>query len=180
MIKAEKYFSPNYLIYGCLVEAPSHGYEIYQRISSDLNYVWSISQSQLYALLKRLENQGMIIGEVVPQKGRPNRKRFSISTDAKNDYEKWLHMPVWVSMRALRMELLTKIYFLSSQNPQSIKSLVNNQIHAVNQALDGIAVQLSKISPEQSINRISLQIKQAQIQMMLVYLTKLDVEQFRS
>ena len=180
MTKSEKLFSPNYLIFGCLAEAPVHGYEIHQRIDNDLNYVWSLSQSQLYALLKRLESKELIIGELIPQEGKPNRKRFTLSAQAKQEYREWLYSPVWVSMRALRMELLAKIYFLSSQDLEAIKSLVEVQIAEVQKSLASIAEQVEKMPSDQTINQISMQIKQAQIQMMLAYLKKLDVNQFRS
>ena len=180
MTKSEKSFSPNYLIYGCLAEESAHGYEIHQRIENDLNYVWSLSQSQLYALLKRLENKQLIVGEMIPQEGRPDRKRFTLSPQAKQEYQKWLQSPVWVSMRSLRMELLAKIYFLSSQNPEAINPLIQNQVSEVEQTLHSIAHQLEKMPSDQTVNKISMQIKQAQIQMMLAYLKKLDVNQFRS
>ncbi len=179
MSKAESQFSPVYLIYGCLAEKAAHGYEIHQRISSDLGFVWSISQSQLYTLLKRLEKQNLIVGELQLQDGRPDRKKFQLSMKAKQSYQAWLYSPVWVSMRALRMELLTKIYFLSSQDPDAIEELISKQIEKIEISLKSIAAQKEIIADEQIINQISMEIKYSQIQMMFEFLKQFNIDQVR-
>ncbi len=180
MSKSDNQFSPVFLIYGCLAEGAAHGYEIHQRISTDLGFVWSIRQSQLYSLLKRLENQKLIIGELQPQEGRPDRKKFYLSEKAKITYQKWVNSPVWVSMRALRMELLAKIYFLSYQDPDKIEELIVQQIEKIESSLKSIAAETEKIPQEQSINKISMQIKYSQIEMMFDYLKQFNIDQIRS
>lgn len=180
MSKIENKFTPVFLIYGCLAEGSAHGYEIHQRISTDLGYVWTISQSQLYTLLKRLEKQELIIGKIQFQEGRPDRKKFHLSEQAKLIYENWLYSPVWVSMRALRMELLAKIYFLSFQNPNAIEKLLFDQTKKIEEALESISAQEELIPNDQVINKISMQIKYSQIQMMFEFLKQFNINQIRS
>ena len=46
---------------GFIVERPSYGYEVYRRFSDSLSGLWGISESQMYATLKRLEERGLVV-----------------------------------------------------------------------------------------------------------------------
>ena len=47
-----------YVILGALMSGARHGYEIMQFLGSALDATWRLSTSQLYVLLKRLEEEG--------------------------------------------------------------------------------------------------------------------------
>jgi len=54
---------PEYVFLGFLAESPAHGYQLYQQFKKDLSGLWHISESQMYASLKRLEKRGWIAPE---------------------------------------------------------------------------------------------------------------------
>lgn len=61
---------------GFIYEQPTHGYDIYQQLAAQtgLWQVWRLKQSQLYALLTKLEENGYITADVQSQAARPPRK----------------------------------------------------------------------------------------------------------
>ena len=77
--------SPEYPLLGFLSQAPSHGYELHQRLEDELQGIWSLSQSQCYNILKRLEAQGDICGEVQQQKAAPAKRLLALTPAEGND-----------------------------------------------------------------------------------------------
>jgi len=64
--------SPEFALLGLLEQRPAHGYELHQRLYAELGYLWHISLSQAYNILKRLEAQGFIQGAPQPQENLPD------------------------------------------------------------------------------------------------------------
>jgi hypothetical protein len=69
---------------GFLARRPMHAYEMHQTLmeSRELGLIWHLKQSQLYALLTRLEDAGYVTTVTEPQGTRPPRK-ISRLTDAR-------------------------------------------------------------------------------------------------
>ncbi|WP_395094921.1 PadR family transcriptional regulator [Armatimonas sp.] len=72
---------PETLILATLSGGPQHGYEITRRVNG-LDGM-RIQDGQLYPILHRLETEGMIEAEWVPQEGKPARKVYQL-TEAGN------------------------------------------------------------------------------------------------
>jgi DNA-binding PadR family transcriptional regulator len=66
--------SPEMALLGLLYGAPGHGYDLHRKVITDLGQVWHLSQSQAYAILKRLEAKGEIIVDEMPQDKLPPRQ----------------------------------------------------------------------------------------------------------
>ena len=62
--------SPEMVLLGMLYKTPGHGYDLHRTVIADLGQVWHLSQSQAYAILKRLEGRGDISVEEIPQEKR--------------------------------------------------------------------------------------------------------------
>lgn len=73
------------LILGVLTVGQMHGYEISKRINeagdTDENGTPSVrvQEGQLYPLLHRLENEGLIEANWLPQEGKPARKVYRLT-----------------------------------------------------------------------------------------------------
>ncbi|MBB6050212.1 PadR family transcriptional regulator [Armatimonas rosea] len=65
------------LILATLSGGPQHGYEITRRVNG-LDGM-KIQDGQLYPILHRLESEGMITAEWVPQEGKPARKVYRLT-----------------------------------------------------------------------------------------------------
>lgn len=91
---------------------PLHGYEIYQRLraSQMLGLDWAIKQSQMYALLTKLEEAGYLTAILEPQGAAPPRKLLHLTEEGEAAFANWISSPVY-QREAIEPELLAKLYF---------------------------------------------------------------------
>lgn len=110
---------------GFLRQRPMHGYEIYQTLAepAGLGMVWRLKQSQLYALLGRLEAEGYIAGELEAQGSRPPRRVFHLTEAGQSAFLAWVRAPV-PHGRDLRLEFLAKLYFARQEGDAVARALV--------------------------------------------------------
>ena len=75
------------LILGVLNRGRMHGYEISRRINDGALGAVQVKEGQLYPILHRLENEGAIEAEWLPQEGKPARKVYRLTEQGKRDLE---------------------------------------------------------------------------------------------
>lgn len=88
-----------------------HGYDIMKFVDRHLSGIWHISTSQLYALNHRLEERGLVSGSTSPQGNQPPKRTLSILPEGRKRFMRWVVSPT-PHVRDLRMEFLTKLFFL--------------------------------------------------------------------
>jgi DNA-binding PadR family transcriptional regulator len=113
---------------GFLRQQPMHGYEIYQRLSdpNGLGPVWRLKQSQLYALLAKLEEESYLTVTVELQDTRPPRKIFQLTEAGRAAFLAWVESPV-PHGRTLRLDFLAKLYFAQREGPEIALHLIEAQ-----------------------------------------------------
>jgi PadR family transcriptional regulator AphA len=113
---------------GYLNQRPMHGYEISQHLanSEGLGAVWRLKQSQLYALLSKLEEKGYITATIEPQDARPPRKVYHLTEEGKITFMKWIQSPV-LHGRQIRLDFLAKLYFARRVDISLAKALIERQ-----------------------------------------------------
>lgn len=121
-----------YALLGVLMGGPRHGYEILQSLESGLGPAWSVSTSQLYVLLKRLEKEGWVSSTFQPQETRPSKRVFSLMPQGEARFLEWLNNPT-DHVRDLRIEFLAKLFFFRELNLQGGRRLVDAQISVLNE-----------------------------------------------
>ena len=120
--------SAAYVLLGLIRHEPLHGYEIHRRLAEtpELRLVWHIKQSRLYALLSRLEDEGLAGVKVEPQEARPPRKVYHLTATGRHAYEQWLTQPVDLP-RELRLDFMLKLYFAIEEGPETLSLLIQRQ-----------------------------------------------------
>jgi PadR family transcriptional regulator, regulatory protein AphA len=126
MIKAP--LTMEHALLGFLLDDPIHAYEMHQQLhqAEALGLVWRIKQSQLYALLSRLEEVGYLTMVTAPQETRPARKMLHLTPAGRAAFEMWRVTPVHHG-RELRQEFLAKLYFAQLAGPSFVKQLIEAQ-----------------------------------------------------
>ena len=140
-----------YALLGALISGPRHGYEILQYLEAGLGPAWSVSTSQLYALLKRLEKKGLVGSTLEPQDTRPSKRVFSILEQGEKDFMEWLKSPT-DHVRDLRIEFLAKLFFFYDLGFPGANALVNEQIAVLKQVKDGLSAR--RRSEKDDYNRL--------------------------
>jgi DNA-binding PadR family transcriptional regulator len=66
------------------------GYELHKRAENSVGFIWAPARSQLYAVLKRLEGDGLIAGRRVAQADRPDKRLFRLTGAGTETLHGWL------------------------------------------------------------------------------------------
>ena len=66
------------------------GYELHKRAERSVGFIWSPARSQLYAVLKRLQAQGLAAGRHVEQTDRPDKRLLRITEAGRATLREWL------------------------------------------------------------------------------------------
>ena len=155
--------SPEYALLGLLTQRPAHGYELYQRLLADLGQVWHISLSQIYNILNRLESKGLIAGDVQRQAGLPSRRCFQVTDAGRERFDAWLVAPTGSSVRAIRVEFITRLYFAHDFDQALTGPLIDSQIDAVQANLARLQSVMATLPAEQPFNRLGLDLRVRQL-----------------
>ena len=69
------------------------GYELATALREPVPFIWPVKHSQIYPALAALESKGELFGEWVEQRGRPNKKVYSLSEQGRQRLLDWLLEP---------------------------------------------------------------------------------------
>lgn len=162
--------SPEYALLGFLAQQPDHGYELHQRLSSELGQVWHVSQSQVYSILKRLERRGDITGDVQEQEKLPSRLRYRLTPAGRARFQAWLQTPSGSSIRAIRVEFITRLYFASQESAEAANALIDAQVEETRRGLGRLKKVLAGLPPGGPFNRLGLELRVRQLSSVLDWL----------
>lgn len=103
--------SLQHAILGLLTYKPMTGYELKSVFDNSVNYFWAAQLSQIYRDLGTLESKGYVTSQIEPQKGRPDKKIYSITPQGDGAFQKWLNnFPDKLSV-AIRDEICLRTFF---------------------------------------------------------------------
>ena len=155
---------------GLLYGKPSHGYDLHRTVLADLGEVWHLSQSQAYAILKRLESQGDIAAREIQQAKRPARQLLRMTAQGRRRFLKWLATPNGGSTRAIRMEFVTRLYFLQALMPDQVSAAIEQQTGEAALHLARLKKACGALAAEQVYSRMSLDLRIRQLEVVLEWL----------
>ncbi|MCB0169741.1 MAG: helix-turn-helix transcriptional regulator [Anaerolineae bacterium] len=160
-----------YALLGLLYHQARHGYEIYQELLNEdgLGLVWRLKQSQLYALLAKLEQQGYMDATLEPQEGRPPRKMLQLTPAGRDAFLSWLRTPV-PQGRKMRLEFMAKFYFARQIEPSSAATLIDKQRIICQDWLASLQTQANTLSTESSFEWLVYQFRIGQVEAMNTWL----------
>ncbi len=120
--------SPEFVLLGLLAEGPSYGYELHLRIKTEFQNIWALSQSQCYAILKRLEAQGALKGEVIQQEQAPSRRSLRLTqAGGASNFQVWLSSRTPGGIRAIRVSFLTRLFFALQESEALAVNIIEDR-----------------------------------------------------
>jgi molybdopterin-binding protein len=149
--------SPEFALLGFLYLQPSHGYELHLRLLKELGYIWNVSQSQTYNILRRLEAQGFIKSKVVKQKVLHPRYLLTLTLPGRLRFETWLKTPGGSSVRTIRLEFTTRLYFARQTGILKLQDMIDLQVAEVRTSLRQMESLLADMPPSETYNRLGLE-----------------------
>lgn len=162
--------SPEMALLGLLYREAGHGYDLHRKIVADLGQVWHLSQSQAYSILKRLETRGDIAIREITQEKLPPRQELHMTAQGRKRFLTWLDTPSGGSTRAIRMEFLTRLYFIKMYFPENVPHAFEQQRAEAEAHIQRLEKILADLPDGQFYNRMSLQLRLKQLRLVLEWL----------
>lgn len=149
---------------GFLLQEPQHGYQLHQKISDPvgLGLIWSLKQSQLYALLSKLEVDGYVFSTLQNQDPHPPRKMFELTESGRKIFYDWLISPV-TAPRLIRQNFFAKLFFAQRENKDTVQKLIEKQRGVCQNWIDDFKGKLDGSEP-MSYNWLMYQYRLGQVQ----------------
>ncbi len=163
--QARRSINVEFALLGFLQQGPLHGYQLHQQLNDPLalGRVWRVKQARVYALLDKLERDGLISSSIQQQEAYPARRVYETTAPGQRALEKWLSNPVQ-SPRDVRQEFQTKLYFARLAGGDKAAHLIAVQQSACQNWLAEYQTFAEKEDPAGSYTWLLLQYRIAQVQ----------------
>jgi len=167
--------TPDETVLGLLAARARHGYQLLEcfRDTAQLGSVWDLSTSQLYNVLKRLEQQGYIIGQEVTASDAPTRTEYCLTDAGRAQLEVWLNEEYpSASIRRIRVEFLSRLFVARALNIPTI-SIVKFQKASCHHHLDELIAQRAQTAP--GMGFLTLELVIAQLSAVLQWIDRCEL-----
>lgn len=137
-----------YIVLGLISIEPQSGYSIVSYFDEDSYNSWSASPGSVYPMLKRLEKQRMINGELeVVHETRP-RKMYTLTEEGIKSLDQWLKdVPKMRPFYEQRELAMLRFQFMEKRLPKIIiLKWLQNYLDAINYATHGSAFYQTQIN----------------------------------
>ncbi len=167
--------TPDETLLGLLAAQARHGYQLIDcfRDPAQLGNVWALGTSQIYAVLKRLDAQGLIVGEALTPPDAPTRTEYRLTPAGITRLEAWLTDPAPPSsVRRVRVEFLSRLYIARLLNLPTIE-MVRAQKESCR--LRRAARVLDRDCAAPGVGRLALELEVAQLDAILDWIDRCEI-----
>lgn len=101
-----------------LLDGDASGYELAKHFDASVANFWHALPQQIYGELRQLEQQGLIRGRAVRQRGRPDKRVFTITRAGEQQLRAFAAAPT--KPGALKEDLAVKVYAAAVADPEAL------------------------------------------------------------
>lgn len=76
-----------------LAERSASGYDLNRRFDASIGQFWSATHQQIYKVLGRMADAGLVSVDVVEQDGRPDKKMYAVTAAGLAELKRWTAEP---------------------------------------------------------------------------------------
>ncbi len=168
--------SPEFALLGFLYGGQSYGYDLHQKLSNELGQVWHLSQSQAYTILKRLENHGDISVQIIEQDKLPAKQMLRITASGRRRFTDWLENCISSNARSIRLEFLTRLYFIQLYKPEKTTQVYKAQYDEITSSIQRLKNLQAGIPSEQSFNHLSIDLRLRQLELIQTWMAEIKTK----
>lgn len=178
--KSRQPLTIEHALLGLVRQQPMHGYEIYQRLKEHemLGMIWNVKQSQVYALLAKLEQAGYLATTIESAGAYPPRKVLHLTNEGTEAFTHWIRTPIQ-DWEGIQLEFLAKMLFAQLASDDTALKLVERQHRESTRWLETLEQHIQSLKPCQSSEWLVLQLRKRQIEGFLEWLDRCTMH-FRS
>lgn len=168
--KAEP-LSVEFILLGLIRQTPIHTYDLAKKLESDeeLSILWRFNQSQLYAILEKLEKNGLIESRITAGAAFPFRKVYFLTAKGEKLFQQWIAAPV-EQPHMLRSTFLAKLYFLKDAPFAQFETVIREQIAICEDWMEKFNRRVEALPPEAVYQRMVFDFRIKSLEAMLKWL----------
>jgi PadR family transcriptional regulator AphA len=118
--------SLEHALLGLIAEMPGiTGYDIVKVFALSMQHYWHAHQGQIYPTLERMVRGGLIHSREIIQRGRPNKRTFTIAPAGRRMLVQWLESPI-EELRIKHSQLM-RTRFLGHLGPDGARTKIGEQ-----------------------------------------------------
>jgi DNA-binding PadR family transcriptional regulator len=155
-------FPVEFAVLGFLIEESMHGYALRSRITEGLGPLWQVASSQMYQVLRRLEDRGLVRPADEAASGGPARRVYYVTADGMLCFREWARAPV-DAMRNVRVEFAAKLYFLRRLEPGGVSVLIDRQLRLLENISETLSDESRRGSDDPILNAAWLEMQQSTV-----------------
>ena len=115
-----------FVLLGLLDAEPRYGYELKAVFEQFLGGTWPLNIGQIYTSLTRLEDDGLVRAQLVPQNSTPDRKVYELTARGRKELRAWANTISDEPVK-LRDELFLKVAVLSLKDGPAARDVIHRQ-----------------------------------------------------
>jgi DNA-binding PadR family transcriptional regulator len=160
-----------FILLGLIRPAPRYGYELYKQLAEEagIGLVWRAGRSNLYALLAKMETDGLVSATEEPGEGKAPRVRYAITPQGERAFLEWLRVPVERG-RDMRQDFLARLFFALQDGTETALALIDRQLEVSTRRLESARDLSSTLGPSDLFERLALDFRVEQTESELRWL----------
>lgn len=133
-------------ILGFLDRESMTGYDLKTRcFDAAVGHLWTADQAQVYRTLERLQKRGLARSRIVPQRGKPDRRVFHITTKGRAALASWLREDL--ELAPVRDPLLVRLSLTAGLPDREILGLLTSARSGYQSRLDALRADAAGAPP---------------------------------
>ena len=125
--------SLEFAILGFLDKVSMTGYDLKKQFDNTIRHAWEADQSQIYRVLAKLDENGLVTREVIEQDDRPDRKVYHITPKGRETLTIWLKSLVQIP--PMRYGPMVQVFFSGQLSDKELLDLFETHLRMLRSAL---------------------------------------------
>ncbi|MER7797181.1 PadR family transcriptional regulator [Microbacterium sp. NPDC096154] len=135
--------SLRYALLALLRVGPMSGYDLQKQFQVSVGHLWHAPDSQIYPELRKMESDGLVVGEDQPRGERGTRRVYHLTEEGERDYVRWMEEPL--AYQRVREPASLKAAYLEAASPVAARAFLDEHIRHWSGELEQWEAELERI-----------------------------------
>lgn len=134
---------------GLLGQEPQTGYDLTKAFDHEIGEFWQAQHSQIYPMLKRLEEAGDITHQDTVSGEKLAKKQYQLTDQGRQKLTAWVSEPS-PELTATKDEFILKLYFIKSADDSRLAPMIQEQLALHQAQLTHLKARQRTVFPDQA------------------------------
>ncbi|WP_203136791.1 PadR family transcriptional regulator [Microbacterium sp. JZ31] len=135
--------SLRYALMALLRVGPLSGYDLQKQFQVSVGHLWHAPDSQIYPELRKMEGEGLVVGEDQPRGERGTRRVYHLTEDGERAYVGWMEEPL--AYTRVREPASLKAAYLEAASPPAARAFFEDHVRHWRGELEQWEAELDRI-----------------------------------